>query len=424
MGRTSLKNKLILSFLALLLIVLVVVGVVNRISDDFFLAQAISAALALAAGIIFGSMFSKSLVNRLNSLSNAAREISRGDLSRDIALLSRDEVRDLEEIFSTMVDDLRAMILELKNVSQQIQKTNRNLSSLVKKMVANSKDIDQSAKLIARGSEEQTLIVQKTALSLDNGLNEMDELVRQSAETVTKVNEARLKTEKGEAEARKTLGYLDDVLRQMVENTQPIFQLANKVEKIKMVVNVIDDIARKTDLLSLNASIEATRAGETGKGFALVADEIRSMADNSKRSSQDIRKMIEGILEDNQAVTVALAKSQEGINHGRKTIHRLVDTFDATLTGVKDIAMTIQEVEVETGKQVKQMRGLLEHFQELSRLANKNFVSTQKTTIATRNQKEDMIKIVRAMNDLNALSGKMAKTQRRFKLSAGEEPAS
>jgi methyl-accepting chemotaxis protein len=210
----------------------------------------------------------------------------------------------------------------------------------------------------------------------------------------------------------------------MVENTQPIFQLANKVEKIKMVIDVIDDIAQKTDLLSLNASIEATRAGETGKGFALVADEIRSMADNSKRSSQDIRKMIEGILEDNKAVSVAFTKSQEGITHGRKTIHRLVDTFGETLTGVKDIAMTIQEVEEETGKQVKQMRGLSNHFQELTRLANKNFVSTQKTTIATRNQKEDMVKIVNAMNALNALSRRMMETQRRFKLGTGEEPAS
>ncbi|MBW2342467.1 MAG: hypothetical protein JRF53_00380 [Deltaproteobacteria bacterium] len=68
------------------------------------------------------------------------------------------------------------------------------------------------------------------------------------------------------------------------------------------------------------------------------------------------------------------------------------------------------------------MRGILNHFQELSRLANKNFVSTQKTTIATRNQKEDMIKIVKAMKALNALSEKMVETQRRFKLSAGEEP--
>jgi hypothetical protein len=86
--------------------------------------------------------------------------------------------------------------------------------------------------------------------------------------------------------------------------------------------------------------------------------------------------------------------------------------------------MTIQEVEKETGKQVKQMRGLSDYFQELSRLANKNFVSTQKTTIATRNQKEDMIKIVKAMKSLNALSGKMMETQRRFKLSAGDEPVS
>jgi len=423
MGRTSLKNKIILSFLALLLIVMVVVGVVNGISDDFFLAQAISAALALIAGIIFGSIFSKSLVNRLNNLSNVAREISQGDLSRGIPLLSQDEVRDLEEVFRTMVDHLRTMILDLKSVSQQIQKTNKSLSRLVKRVVANSKEIDQSAKLIAKGSEEQTLIVQKTALSLDNGLNEMDEMVRQSAETISKVNQARLKTEKGEAEARQTLGYLDDVLRQMVENTQPIFELANKVEKIKMVVDVIDDIAQKTDLLSLNASIEATRAGETGKGFALVADEIRSMADNSKRSSQDIRKMIENILEDNQAVSVALTKSQKSINQGRETIHKVLNTFGETLKGVKDIAMTIQEVEKETGKQVKQMRGLLSHFQELSQLANKNFVSTQKTTIATRNQKEEMIKIVRAMNSLNSLSGKMMETQRRFKLSADQEPA-
>jgi len=290
--------------------------------------------------------------------------------------------------------------------------------------VANSKEIDQSAKLIAKGSEGQTLIVQKTALSLDNGLNEMEEMVRQSAETVSKVNEARTKTEKGELEARETLIYLDDVLKHMVENTQPVFQLANKVEKIKVVIDVIDDIAQKTNMLSLNASIEATRAGETSKGFALVVDEIRSMADNSKRSSQDIRKIIENILEDNHAVTEALTKSQEGVNQGRGTIHRLVDTFGETLKGVKDIAMTIKEVENVTGKQVKQMRGLLNHFQELSLLADKNFVSTRKTTIATRNQKEDMIKIVKAMKALKALSEKMMETQRRFKLSSGEEPAS
>ncbi|MBU1903208.1 MAG: HAMP domain-containing protein, partial [Proteobacteria bacterium] len=92
MNRTSIKNKLILSFLALLLIVMVVVGVSYKITNDFVAALAISAALALAAGIIFGGIFSRSIVRRLNSLSGVAREISHGDLSKEIPILSRDEI--------------------------------------------------------------------------------------------------------------------------------------------------------------------------------------------------------------------------------------------------------------------------------------------------------------------------------------------
>lgn len=416
MGRTSIKNQLILSFLWLLLIVMVVVGVVNRVANDFYLAQAISTVLALTAGIIFGTIFSNSLVKRLNSLSNAAREISRGDLSQSIPVLSQDEIRDLEEIFEKMVDELRAMISEMKNVSQQIRRTNSSLSTLVKQVLQKSHEIDQSAQGIAKGSEAQNLIVQKTSLSLDSGLKAMDEMAKQSAETVAKVNEARLKTEMGEDNARQTLNHLDEVLKQMAEYTQPIYRLASKIEKIKMVINVMNGIAQKTDLLSLNASIEATRAGESGRGFALVADEIRSMAENSKQSSEEIRKMVEDILEENKAVTEALTKSQEGINQGREIIQGIVTTFGEMLSGVKDIFKEIKEIEEVMLRQVNQLRGLLSHFQELSRLANENFISTQKTTVATKNQKEDMIKIVKAMRSLNALSEKMMETQARFKL--------
>ena len=143
MGRTSIKNKLILSFLALLLIIMVVIGIINWLATDFLLGQAISTALALAAGIVFGGIFSKSLVKRLNILSNAAREVSHGDLSREIPLLSRDEIRDLEEIFAKMVDDLRGMISEMKNVAIQIQQTNTNLLGLVKKIVKSGGEIDR-----------------------------------------------------------------------------------------------------------------------------------------------------------------------------------------------------------------------------------------------------------------------------------------
>ena len=416
MGRTSIKNKLILSFLALLLIVMAVVGIVNRVSDDFYLALAISTAFAMAAGIIFGSIFSKSLVSRLLRLGNITKEISKGDLSKDIPLLSMDEIRDLEEAFSTMLNDLRRIILEMKNVSMQIQKTNTDLSELVNKVLSNSLEIDQSANDIAKGSEEQTLIVQKTSLRLENGIAKMDEMVKQSAETASKINEARAKTEKAEGNARRTISQMEDVLKQMVEYTQPMYRLANKVEKINLVINIMDEIAQKTDLLSLNASIEATRAGESGKGFALVADEIRSMAENSKRSSREIRKMVEDILDDNRAVINALNQTQKGISDGRETIYGTLSMFGDMLTGVQDISAAVKVIEEVTAKQVTQLRGLSGHFQELSRLAYENFVSTQKTTVATKKQKQDMEQIVTAMKSLDSLSKKMMETQQRFKL--------
>ena len=416
MGRTSIKNKLILSFLALLLVVLVVVGVVNRMFNDFYLAQAISTALALAAGIVLGGIFSRSLVRRLNRLSKVAGEISQGDLTKEIPVLSQDEIRDLEEIFAKMMADLRDMIGEMKHVSSQISETNSRLSRVVKKLLENSREIDQTATDIAKGSEEQTLIVQKTSLRLDNALNEMDEMVAQSAETAGKINEARLKSETGETKARQTINRMELVLKQMVDNTQPMYRLANKVEKIKLVINILDEISQKTDLLSLNASIEATRAGESGRGFALVADEIRNMAENSKRSSQEIRRMVEDMLQDSKAVTEALTQTQHDVKEGHKTIHEIVQTFGDMLTGVKDVSGAIQENEDVTNRQVKQIRGLLSHFQDLSRLANENFLSTQKTTVATKNQKQDMKRMVGVMKSLTALSEKMQQTQRRFKL--------
>jgi len=103
--------------------------------------------------------------------------------------------------------------------------------------------------------------------------------------------------------------------------------LSNKVEKIKMVMSFMEELSQKIDLLSLNASIEATRAGEMGKGFALVANEIRSMAENSKQSSQEIRRIVDDIFEDNKAALTSLRKSEDHIAKGRETIHGIVDTF-------------------------------------------------------------------------------------------------
>ncbi len=418
MGRTSIKNKLILSFLAVLLILLSVVGVVNHLSQDFFLAQAISAAMALASGVIFGSIFSESIVKRLQRLSKVASEISKGDLSKDILMDSSDEVRDLEEMFAKMLNDLRGILTEVNQVSTQIQQTNGHLLGLIGEVFSKSREIDEAAAKIARGSEDQTIIVQKTSIIVDKGLERMDEMVQKSARTVSKIAEAQSRNEAGQKSARETLHFLDGVLEQLAEYAEPVHILSREMEKIKTVVNVMDDLSQKTDLLSLNASIEATRAGESGKGFALVAGEIRAMSENSRNSTKEIGRIVENIFKNKIAAIESLKKSEESIAKGREIINRIVSTFEDTLSEVREIFYEVAEVEKLTLEQVNQMKGIQRHFHDLSVLARENFVLTQKTTIGTKSQEKDLEKIVSQMKALDRLSNKMLQTQRRFTLPA------
>lgn len=416
MGKTSIKIKLITYFLILLLVVIVVIEVVKRITGDFYLAQGLSVALAMGIGTIFGIIFSRSLTLRLNKLSNAAREISDGNLTREIEVISEDEVRDLEEIFSLMVSHLRTLLLDMKSVSIKIHETNSTLTKLAKKLLESSNEIDITAKSIAKSSEDQTEIIRNTTIKLEGGIKVMDELVNQSAHTISKVDEAIQKTQKGETNARETLSHLELVLKEMGEYAQPIFRLPDKVEKIKVVTNVMEAIAQKTDLLSLNASIEATRAGESGKGFAIVAEEIRNMAENSKQSSQAITRLVEDILTDNKFLKEFLVKNQTDLDKGREIIRGIVQTFGDMLYGVKEIFTEIKSMEEATIRQAKELRSFSDKFKELASFASQNFESTKKTVISTRNQKVEVRKIVSAIRLLDRLSEKMMETQQLFTL--------
>ncbi|MBI5590028.1 MAG: methyl-accepting chemotaxis protein [Deltaproteobacteria bacterium] len=419
MGRTSLKNKLLLAFLGLLLTVMTVVGIVSYLTHNFFLAQALSTVFALGFGLLFGIMFSSSLVKRLNKLINSAREISSGDLSGEIARVSNDEIRDLEDAFSQMVQELRRMILDMKNLFGQIQSTKTQLNLIMNRILQNNFDIEVSSRTIGKGSESQSALAQKTGDQIDEGLLVMEEMAGQSARTVTRIAEAKVKSETGEASARETLIQFKVSLQQMAEYAKPIQRLASEVDKIRMVVRIIEEIAQKTDLLALNASIEATRAGEMGKGFALVAEEIRTMAENSKISSREIGKIVQGILQDNAEVVISLRKNQEGLSSGEQIIHRIIAAFGDTLTNVNFIYSEVKDIQDVTGKQVKEMRKFLDQFKELSLLAFENLQTTQKIILATRNQNMNMKRIVATMKSLNELSEKMMQTQQRFKLTAG-----
>jgi len=414
MQRSSLKRNLLLIITIIVALTLAAVVVIQHFTNHFALAVILALVLGFIVGILLGSLYADSLTSRVQQLKLAVLRIRQGDLSQDIALLSRDEIGGLEEVMAGAVNDYRDTIAEMKQVSFQISRFDHRLSRLIKKVVTNNEGIDRLTQGIARGSEKQAMLIKQTANGLGLGLNEVDNLVRRAGQTVKKIEDARSQAARGEADARHTLAQLEQALEQMVSYTQPMYRLARKVEKMKTVTDVMNEISRKTDLLSLNASIEATRAGELGRGFALVADEIRNMAVNSKQSAQQIAGTVESLLEDNRLITDSLQQSQNAVGAGRESIHAIVTTFNEMLSAVRTIAGQVTDIEAVTHNSANQIRTLMEHVKELSILVEVNLASSRNTTRATENQKQDMLKIDKAMGDLQELSETMLQSQQRF----------
>lgn len=417
MGQTSIKNRLILCFLILILTSLLAAAGVNYFIGDYWKAQAISVAIALGVGVFLGRAFSISFVRRLQALVSLARNVSLGDLTQEISVRSRDEMRDLEEAFKKMVYDLRQSISQVKMASLEVSKTADKLFGQVKKLRTKSEYITDTARIIAKGSEEQSAIARKTAMSLEKGLITMEKTANKALATASIADSAEMKTTEGELKSQSSINDLRSVLTQLDESSQLVYKLGHKLEKIDQVTDVITEITRKTDLLSLNASIEASKAGEYGKGFALVAEEIRSLAESSKDSAGEIRTMIVEILEDSTTVLESVKLGQQGIENGRKEIETIGFLMQEVLASVKQIVTEIREFSAAVEHQVGEVRQISEQFEDLSKLANENFISTHKTLLATEEQMETMQDMFALAESLVAFYRKLDETQKQFRLS-------
>ena len=417
MGQTSIKNRLILCFLILILTSLLVAAGVNYFISDYWKAQAISVAIALGVGVFLGRAFSISFARRLQALVSLAQNVSLGDLTQEISVRSRDEMRDLEEAFKKMVYDLRQSISQVKMASLEVSKTADKLFGQVKKLRTKSEYITDTARIIAKGSEEQSAIARKTAMSLEKGLITMEKTANKALATASIADSAEMKTTEGELKSQSSINDLRSVLTQLDESSQLVYKLGHKLEKIDQVTDVITEITRKTDLLSLNASIEASKAGEYGKGFALVAEEIRSLAESSKDSAGEIRTMIVEILEDSTTVLESVKLGQQGIENGRKEIETIGFLMQEVLASVKQIVTEIREFSAAVEHQVGEVRQISEQFEDLSKLANENFISTHKTLLATEEQMETMQDMFALAESLVAFYRKLDETQKQFRLS-------
>lgn len=342
--------------------------------------------------------------------------VAEGDLSVKLNVKSQDEIGILAINFNNMIDSMRKLITEMSGMSEEVLDTSNAMMVSTKEAGQVSEQVAMTISEVAKGAAEQS----ESTQSSSEMVQELGTSISEVAQNATDVEALTKKAQHVVAEGQKTVEVQKEKMKANKRGTEnvgkEIDELSDKSQEIGNIVGLISSIADQTNLLALNAAIEAARAGEHGKGFAVVADEVRKLAEESSNASDSIIKLVteiqKGVKEAVSEVNIVekLVEEQEkavmSTSEAFEDIYKVVGNVNTNIKDVSNSVVVINDKAQVVG----------ENIESIASITEENAASTEEVSAATEEQSATITDLSRAANELAELSEGLKNSISKFKI--------
>lgn len=326
--------------------------------------------LAFAVILLFLNWYVRRALSPLDHVKDVLQSVAKGDLREDITVDSQDEIGQMMASVQTMVERLRFMITQVTRSTDTMADSSGELLDITSRTHQGVQKQQSQIDQVATAMNEMTLTVQEVARHAQQAADSAAEADQEANHGKTVVNETIT-----------AIGVLAD---EVAKAADVIKKVETDSVQIGTVLDVIKSIAEQTNLLALNAAIEAARAGEQGRGFAVVADEVRTLASRTQKSTQEIQGMIEQLQAGAQKAVRAMTSSQE---QAQFTVEH-AGTAGTSLQAITDRVATISEMNLQIAtaaeEQSKVAEDINQNIVRISHVAEESAGGAHKTATASR----------------------------------------
>ncbi|APH05662.1 methyl-accepting chemotaxis protein [Bacillus weihaiensis] len=368
---------------------------------------------AIVSGIVIGRIISTPLMK----LSKLTKQVASGQLHVEkLPIKSKDEIQELNTSFEEMTDSLRQMILSISENSDQVAASAEQLNASAEQTSKATETVAQAIQQIASSSEETS-----TKLELNStSLQEVLQGVLHISDSTSHVSELSKKTteeaEQGGSYVANNLKQMKNIQSSILRSNSMVQSLSDRSLEIDKILEVINGIAEQTNLLALNAAIEAARAGEHGKGFAVVADEVRKLAEQSQLSTSNIAELILLIQKDTGETVTLMSEVVENVEEGVKVSELTSDKFSQILSSTQNISPQIEQVSATIQQISASIDEMVNTAKELSNLAQDNAASSEEVAASTEEQLASMEEIDSSAQALAKMAEQLKEVIGKFRM--------
>jgi len=368
-------------------------------------------------GIGVALYLSNSIIRPIVGIIGRIRAIAGGDLSGEpLDSGTKDEIADLAAAMNAMVGSLRRIVSHVHESAERIAASSDELISGTTLVNGATADITEAAREVAAGAMKQTESLSDNAVAMAE-MSTVTQRIAEATHTASSVAmEATDEAEQGHEAIRSAVGQMDAIRLAVGRTSDAMRQLGARIGEIHTVLTAMREIAAQTNMLALNASVEAARAGAGGRGFAVVAGEIKKLSDRSAASSKSISELVGYIHADTRAVLSEMEQGVRSIERGTELVDRAGDTFGRIVAGSSRVSADIQEIASAAQQLSAGSEQLAASLSELTSIAEQSLLHSRQVAEKTGDQLEAVAEISASSVALNAMSDTLKTAAGEFKL--------